>query len=79
MSENLVNKYKNNKKELYLSFCLPKIEKPSMKIMFDFNLIESLQVNYFIFSYNQPTNVENKPEAPWIKRNNGTIYKLINL
>jgi hypothetical protein len=45
--------------EVRLSFCLPKIIPPSMKPGFDKKLIEVLT----------PEVVENKPEAPWIKRN----------
>ncbi|KAL4437922.1 hypothetical protein ABPG74_001093 [Tetrahymena malaccensis] len=50
---------------LNLYFCLPKIEPPSMKPSFDESLLENLQ----------PTAVENKPEAPWIRRTSeGIIF-----
>jgi hypothetical protein len=41
-----------------LSFCLPGIELPSMQPEFDNKLIDNLG----------PHVVENKPEAPWIRR-----------
>lgn len=48
-----------------LSFCLPNIKFPSMEPKFDYKLIESLN----------PLVVENKPEAPWIRRTeDGIIF-----
>ncbi|CAD8186240.1 unnamed protein product [Paramecium pentaurelia] len=41
-----------------LSFCLPRIEFPSIEIAFDQKLLEEIT----------PQIVENYPEAPWIKR-----------
>ena len=48
-----------------LSFCLPYIEYPNMRPTFDDSVIKSLNVSV----------VENRPEAPWIKRNSeGMIF-----
>ncbi|CAD8212992.1 unnamed protein product [Paramecium pentaurelia] len=59
-----LKKYKQNL-QLRLSFCLPTIEIPEMNIKFDDKLIETIS----------PTVVENKPEAPWIKRTaEGVIF-----
>ncbi|CAD8173712.1 unnamed protein product [Paramecium octaurelia] len=50
---------------LRLSFCLPTVEIPEMNIKFDDKLLETIS----------PTVVENKPEAPWIKRTSeGVIF-----
>lgn len=42
-----------------LSFCLPMVPVPSMEPAFEKSLLDKLQPNI----------VENKPEAPWIKKN----------
>ena len=42
-----------------LSFSLPKINPPSLVPTFDMKLVTDLS----------PLSVENKPEAPWIRRN----------
>ena len=50
--------------ELKLSFCLPTVEMPSMAFCFDQKLLDI-----------SPTVVENRPEAPWIKRGaEGVIF-----
>jgi hypothetical protein len=47
-----------------LSFCLPSIDMPSMNCCFDHKLLDI-----------SPTVVENRPEAPWIKRSSeGVIF-----
>ena len=47
-----------------LSFCLPSVEIPSMNCCFDTKLLDI-----------SPTVVENRPEAPWIKRGvEGVIF-----
>lgn len=47
---------------------------PEMTMKFDDKLLESINVKIFI-NYIQPTVVENKPEAPWIKRTSeGVIF-----
>ncbi|EGR34644.1 hypothetical protein IMG5_005100 [Ichthyophthirius multifiliis] len=52
-------------KQVTLYFCLPKVEAPSMIPFFDENLLQQLQ----------PTVVENKPEAPWIRKTSeGIIF-----
>ncbi|KAM3146723.1 hypothetical protein pb186bvf_001253 [Paramecium bursaria] len=51
--------------ETRLSFCLPQVDVPSMLFQFDEKLLESIN----------PTIVENKPEAPWIRRTmEGVIF-----
>lgn len=48
-----------------LSFCLPFIELPDMSIKAGFEILQNISVN----------SVENRPEAPWIKRTiNGIIF-----
>ncbi|CAK95205.1 unnamed protein product (macronuclear) [Paramecium tetraurelia] len=48
-----------------MSFCLPIVEFPSQPILFDEQLLQKIS----------PKVVENKPEAPWIKRSNeGVIF-----
>eukprot|EP01017_Pseudomicrothorax_dubius_P034550 TRINITY_DN4753_c0_g4_i2.p1 TRINITY_DN4753_c0_g4~~TRINITY_DN4753_c0_g4_i2.p1 ORF type:complete len:1181 (-),score=268.49 TRINITY_DN4753_c0_g4_i2:134-3676(-) len=51
--------------ELKLSFCLPRVENPSIKPNVSIDLLAKVD----------HTSVENKPEAPWIRRNNkGIIF-----
>ncbi|CAD8101860.1 unnamed protein product [Paramecium sonneborni] len=51
--------------EIRLSFCLPIVEFPSQPILFDEQLLQKIS----------PKVVENKPEAPWIKRSSeGVIF-----
>ncbi|EAS02746.2 tetratricopeptide repeat protein (macronuclear) [Tetrahymena thermophila SB210] len=51
--------------KMRLSFDIPNIEPPSLHPVFQTSLIENLA----------PNMVENKPEAPWIRRNtNGVIF-----
>lgn len=46
-------------------FHLPKINPPSLHPQFDVSLLENFKI----------TDIENKPEAPWIKRNqDGIIF-----
>lgn len=48
-----------------LSFCLPSVEPPSMLIKVGFEILLDLKI----------TSVENRPEAPWIKRSTeGIIF-----
>lgn len=48
-----------------LSFCLPHISSPQMEPQFDEKLMDSIT----------PNQVDNKPEAPWIRRNQeGIIF-----
>ncbi|CAD8068857.1 unnamed protein product [Paramecium sonneborni] len=57
--------FKMGNLETRLSFCLPRITPPSMNPEFDNKLIEGIQ----------STDVDNKPEAPWIRRNpDGVIF-----
>ncbi|CAD8205734.1 unnamed protein product [Paramecium octaurelia] len=58
-------KFKVGNAETRLSFCLPKLPSPCMKPGFDQQLLQSIQ----------SIDVENKPEAPWIKRTlDGVIF-----
>ncbi|CAD8164820.1 unnamed protein product [Paramecium octaurelia] len=51
--------------QIRMSFCLPIVEFPSQPIVFDEQLLLKIS----------PKVVENKPEAPWIKRSNeGVIF-----
>ena len=49
--------------EVRLSFCLPEIEPPSMAPTINEELIEDISVR----------SVENRAEAPWIRRNMGGV------
>ena len=52
-----------------LSICFPDIQPPNICPLFDDKMINKVNVDL----------VENKPEAPWIKRNNSTIVFTDNL
>ena len=52
-----------------LSFCLPYIEPPDMSIKVGFEILKEIGIS----------SVENRPEAPWIKRNNDGIVFTNNL
>ncbi|CAD8070155.1 unnamed protein product [Paramecium primaurelia] len=61
----LFPKFKVGNAVTRLSFCLPKLPSPCMKPEFDQQLLQCIQ----------SIDVENKPEAPWIKRNlDGVIF-----
>ncbi|KRX11228.1 hypothetical protein PPERSA_07753 [Pseudocohnilembus persalinus] len=56
---------KKVKVALRLSYCLPCVPIPNIEPKFEQNLLDILQ----------PTTIENKPEAPWIKKNaQGVIF-----
>lgn len=48
---------------LKLSFCLPYVKPPSLKIKVGYEILRNIKI----------TTVENRPEAPWIKRSNEGI------
>lgn len=52
-----------------LSFCLPFIELPDMSIKASFEILKDIKIS----------SVENRPEAPWIKRNKTGIIFTNNL
>lgn len=49
--------------KLSLSFCIPKIEPPNMQPEFQDSILKEFDV----------IDIENKPEAPWIKRTDDGI------
>ncbi|CAK65289.1 unnamed protein product (macronuclear) [Paramecium tetraurelia] len=60
-----------------LSFCLPRIEFPSLEFVFDEKVLQKISVSFLC--QDQPYVVENYPEAPWIKRIKQAIVFTDNL
>ncbi|EGR32790.1 hypothetical protein IMG5_070720, partial [Ichthyophthirius multifiliis] len=64
--------FQNIQKKIKLYFCLPYVEYPSIKPQFDNSLIENFKVYYYkhylLNQFLKPELVENKPEAPWIRK-----------
>lgn len=64
--------YQLNKDEILkfrLSFCLPFIELPDMSIKVGFEILKDIKIS----------SIENRPEAPWIKRTSSGIVFTNNL
>lgn len=57
-----------------MSFCLPKVAIPNIQIEYEDDILNDLQVFLFFFLKKSSkikfklSLIENKPEAPWIKR-----------
>ena len=74
-----------NIKETRLSFCLPKPEPPQLPFNLDIALFEKITVNFQFFTnifkeyHIQLDIVENKPEAPWIKKEQNCLIFTENM